>query len=308
MPTPYDLIGDIHGHADELINLLEHLGYEDSTTGYRHPSRKAVFLGDFIDGGDHLYQHRKLLDTVIPMVDNGHALAVMGNHEFNALAFHTQHQGEPLRSHIKKNIEQHQTFINEYPNDCEDKARVLEFFYRLPLLLELDGLRVVHACWHDAHIATLKEKTENNCLTKELLIEASVSGTPAYDAIEVILKGIEVELSDGITFKDKRGHKRKDVRVAWWNSEATTLGEVVVPFDLNIGTSAQLPIPDFVPRYATENPPCFIGHYWMTGEPEPLTSNVACLDYSIAKEGKLVAYRWDGEQTLNADNFTYRVG
>ena len=32
----YDLIGDIHGHADELVKLLSHLGYQNSKkTSYR---------------------------------------------------------------------------------------------------------------------------------------------------------------------------------------------------------------------------------------------------------------------------------
>ena len=33
----YDLIGDIHGHADELVQLLEILGYEKSQGSYGRP-------------------------------------------------------------------------------------------------------------------------------------------------------------------------------------------------------------------------------------------------------------------------------
>lgn len=46
-----------------------------------------------------------------------------------------------------------------------------------------------------------------------------------------------------------------------------------------------------------------VGHYWLTGSPTPLAANVACTDYSVAKGGKLVAYRWDGESELSADKF-----
>ena len=49
------------------------------------------------------------------------------------------------------------------------------------------------------------------------------------------------------------------------------------------------------PEYDASDKPCFIGHYWLSGDPEPLAPNVACLDYSVAKNGKLVAYRWSGE-------------
>ena len=45
----YDLIGDIHGHADELIQLLDALGYRKSQGVYGHPERMVIFLGDFID-------------------------------------------------------------------------------------------------------------------------------------------------------------------------------------------------------------------------------------------------------------------
>ena len=45
----YDIIGDIHGHADELVSLLELMGYRQRAGGvYEHPSRHAIFVGDFV--------------------------------------------------------------------------------------------------------------------------------------------------------------------------------------------------------------------------------------------------------------------
>ncbi|WP_019531295.1 metallophosphoesterase [Dasania marina] len=301
----YDIIGDIHGHGDELIKLLEHMGYQLSESGYCHPNRKVIFLGDFIDRGEQLRQHQRLLNVVMPMVNNGHALAVMGNHEFNALAFHTKHEGEPLRSHTVKNIEQHQAFLNEYQDEPALKQTVLDFFWELPIWLELDGLRVIHACWHDEHIKTMKDIAPKRKLTHEILVEASTEGTAAYEALEVLLKGIEVELPEGIIFKDKGGHERTAVRVQWWNNGGTKLGDITAPTDIDIGDAADLPIPEHVRQYCSDAPPCFIGHYWLKGEPAPLAPNVACLDYSIAKEGKLVAYRWDGEHKLVSHHFSY---
>jgi hypothetical protein len=52
----YDLIGDIHGHADELVKLLKALGYQKVAASYRHPDRKVIFLGDFIDRGPQIRQ------------------------------------------------------------------------------------------------------------------------------------------------------------------------------------------------------------------------------------------------------------
>jgi len=41
----YDLIGDIHGHADALERLFQQLGYARQKGVYRHPERQAIFLG-----------------------------------------------------------------------------------------------------------------------------------------------------------------------------------------------------------------------------------------------------------------------
>ena len=75
----FDIIGDIHGHADRLIQLLEELGYKNSNGNYRHTEteRKAIFVGDFIDRGPKIKQ---TLEIVKSMVDNDAAYAVLGNH------------------------------------------------------------------------------------------------------------------------------------------------------------------------------------------------------------------------------------
>lgn len=101
-----DIIGDIHGHANELRQLLESLGYALHGRGYRHADRKAVFVGDFLDRGPAIGE---VIAIARAMVDAGHALAVMGNHEYNAIAFHTPRpgkQGEWFRPHSDKNMKQ----------------------------------------------------------------------------------------------------------------------------------------------------------------------------------------------------------
>ena len=47
--THYDIIGDIHGYADPLHELLEKLGYKNKQGVFGHASRQVIFLGDFID-------------------------------------------------------------------------------------------------------------------------------------------------------------------------------------------------------------------------------------------------------------------
>jgi len=40
----------------------------------------------------------------------------------------------------------------------------------------------------------------------------------------------------------------------------------------------------------------FFGHYWLEGKPANPYSNSICLDYSVAKEGHLVGYRFDTKE------------
>jgi hypothetical protein len=301
----YDIIGDIHGHADELVKLLSHLEYQDSSDGYFHESRKVIFLGDFIDRGEKLVQHKQVLKIVMDMVQHENALAVMGNHEFNALAYDTEHDGQFLRPHTPANNDQHKAFLNEYPEDSAEKRAVLDFFYGLPLWLELEGLRVIHACWDDRYIRVIRALCPSIRLDKKSLIDAATKGTKAYQAIEILLKGFEYELPDGISFQDKGGKPRTAARLQWWKRDASQLGELVLPDGLNIGDAAKVAVPTDIPVYSSNAPPCFVGHYWLDGKPAPLASNVACLDYSVANQGKLVAYRWDGEQVLDKNKFCF---
>ena len=82
---PFDLIGDIHGCHDELVELLGLLGYRpDPTSGvFAHPEgRTAVFLGDLVDRGPAT---PAVLATAMGMVEAGSAICVPGNHEVKLL-------------------------------------------------------------------------------------------------------------------------------------------------------------------------------------------------------------------------------
>lgn len=78
---PFDIIGDVHGCADELVSLLTEMGYEVASdrAGAAHPDgRRAVFLGDLVDRGPDT---PGVLRLVMGMVQAGTALCVPGNHE-----------------------------------------------------------------------------------------------------------------------------------------------------------------------------------------------------------------------------------
>jgi polynucleotide kinase-phosphatase len=86
---PFDVIGDVHGCASELEELLELLGYEavERRPGefpgggpvYAHPEgRRAVFVGDLVDRGPRILDSIRIVRN---MVEHGSAHAVPGNHD-----------------------------------------------------------------------------------------------------------------------------------------------------------------------------------------------------------------------------------
>ncbi len=293
----YDVIGD--GHADALQQLLTTLGYARCNGVYRHPERQVIFLGDFIDRGPQI---RETLEIVRPMIDSGSAMSVMGNHELNALAFHTPNpanHGEHLRPHNEKNSHQHAETMRQLP--AGERASYLAWFRTLPLWLDLDGLRVVHACWDETHMAKI-----SGPVTDEFLYEACSPNGSLFEPVEVILKGKELTLPDGFTFKDKDGYVRSHIRVRWFEApHRRTYGDYSMePFACNE------PLPEAVKKSAVPYPedakPVFIGHYWRTGiRPDLLHENVACVDWSVAKRGFLCGYRWSGESKLNNEHFVW---
>lgn len=297
----YDLIGDIHGHADALERLLARLGYTRQKGVSKHPDRQAIFLGDFIDRGPKI---RETLEIVRPMVESGAALSVMGNHELNALAFHTPdptRPGEHVRPHSEKNSRQHAETRRQIP--AGELFSYLDWFRTLPLWLDLDGLRVVHACWDDSRMATI-----SGPVTDEFLYAACLPGGSLFEPVEAILKGKEVRLPPATSFRDKDGDERLATRVKWYEPPHghtyRTYAMASEPIE------SDLPLPDEVIRAAVPYPddakPVFVGHYWLHGpRPELLRRNIACVDWSVAKGGFLCAYRWDGEQELDAGKFVW---
>ena len=320
----YDLFGDIHGHSEPLEALLAQLGYHHTDGVYRRPDRQVIFLGDFIDRGPN---QREVIDIVRPMIDSGAALSVMGNHEFNAIAWHTEDPYDPyqyLREHTARHRRQHQAFLDAYQGTA-DHAELIEWFRTLPMWLDLGELRVVHACWDDLLMQALLTSypTLNEYLDDELLVKASRKDALEHEAVEILLKGKEIELPQGHSFLDKDGHARHAVRIRWFDADSITYQAAFLGPEKARSHIPEDPIgADHIIQYSHDDPPVFFGHYWLDDGPELLTrlaqpsydafrepqlGKKPCLDYSVASEGggKLVAYRWDGEQRLDDSKFVF---
>lgn len=314
--TSYDIIGDVHGCATELTELFDALGYSIGTSGaYEHPRRQAIFVGDLVDRGPGQLE---VLKIVKHMVDAGSAQIVMGNHEFNAIAYDTEHLDKPgqfLRPHNEKNTRQHQVFLEQVPGQTRDTA--LEWFMTFPLWLDLGPIRVVHACWHEPSMHVVEQALgSNHFSSRDQFVRATTDGDPLYEAIEVLLKGPEIDLASHgqQPYYDKDGHPRSRARVAWWRDDASSLRDLAV-MDGNFLTKRGERYPELPDvevaagarsfSYRGDSP-VFYGHYWRSGQPKAgvdFTGRTACVDFSAIKSGKLVAYRWDGESEIQPDHY-----
>jgi hypothetical protein len=295
----YDIVGDIHGHAEPLRRLLANLGYAENDGVYRHVDRTMLFVGDFIDRGP---EQREVLRIARGMCDAGAAQAVLGNHEFNAIGWATANgSGGFRREHSPQNSAQHARFIAAYGDGSVDHDDAIRWFRTLPVWIELPGLRVVHACWHEASRTALKPYLDAQArFTEQGLHESFLRGSAAHAAVEIFLKGPEQVLPSGIHFLDKDGHRRDEVRLRWWDNSATTFRTAALGLD---GREQELPdiqLPTDFSYSATT--PVFFGHYWLKDYPRLTASNAACLDFSVAKGGFLTAYRWSGETRLMDEN------
>lgn len=303
----YDIIGDIHGFAEPLKRLLHELGYKPSDSGWAHSDRQAIFVGDFIDRGPAQVESVQIARE---MVECGQAIAVMGNHEFNAVSFSTPHPSnalQRLRENTSSRRRDHQSFLDQIQEGSALHEDVLAWFQTLPLFVELDGLRIVHASWCPRSITDLSDHlTADNSLKPSAWLDANTKGTPIYEAVERLIKGYEISLPKGIEFKDKEGNLRREARLRWWEDRDLLLRDAIM-----VPNAEQMDLPDSVVSRSEflgyDNlKPVFFGHYWWTGKIEPLTESVACVDYSIANiktPGRLVAYRWNGESTLDKSQF-----
>ena len=310
----YDIIADVHGRHDKLVALMARLGYDHDGIGFVPPAgRQALFLGDLIDtkpGHELAGGVRATLHAVKAMHGRGHALVLMGNHELNAVCYHTRGTTtEWLRNHGEKNEAMHQGTLDDFPghqNPASEWRTVwMPWLKRLPMFLDLGGIRAVHACWHPEHLALLEGKTLED---DDFLHAAANKATPEGEAIEAILKGIEVPLPEPHGFHDHTGTWRTDIRARWWEAPADGIycRDLVFPADDQI---KDWPVPPaaaamFQP-YLEDAPPVFVGHYFKPADSplQPERHNIAVLDHSAATGGPLVAYRWNGEQEITPQNY-----
>lgn len=308
----FDIIGDIHGYADKLEGLLLKLGYIYEDGVYHQEGHKLVFLGDLIDGG---IQNRRVTQIVQNIVKYDLGYVVMGNHEYNAICYHTciPGTGEYLRPHTPGRHKQHRTFLNEFPIGSDEAMETIEWFKTLPLFLQFDGFRAIHACWCNDKIERIRPYLDDdNTIKSNSIIEFVTTENDFNDAVEILLKGREVKLPDGMSYNDKYGTERYHIRTKWWGERGKTFRDIAFGYRkeiINQLPDDRYPEETDIPHYDDPDP-VFFGHYLCVGTPKTQASNICCVDYSAGKGGHLIGYRfslsnYSGE--LDDSNFEWHV-
>jgi protein phosphatase len=180
---PFDIVGDVHGCYDELIDLLGELGFAESEVdgvlAWRHPrGRRVVFLGDLVDRGPGVVE---VLRLVMAMARAGTALVVPGNHE-NKLGRYLDGRQVTVAHGLPETIAQ----LDAMPDSERDafRAEVRAFIDGLVSHFWLDGgkLVVAHAGLREAMHGRGSREVREFALYGETTGETDEFGLPVrYD-------------------------------------------------------------------------------------------------------------------------------
>jgi protein phosphatase len=142
---PFDVIGDVHGCAEELLDLFARLGYRIDAQPDSHglpevvveppPGRTVVFVGDLGDRGPDTPGVYRI---VMPMVRGGRAFCVLGNHD-NKLLRKLRGSDVAATHGFALTLEQ----LDREPHGL--KSQILDFLEGLPEHFVFDDGRLVVA-------------------------------------------------------------------------------------------------------------------------------------------------------------------
>jgi hypothetical protein len=268
-PGPLDIVGDIHGELEALQSLLNALGYR--ADGSHPDGRGLVFVGDLCDRGP---DSPGVIHYVRDLVTDGRAQCVLGNHELNLL------RGSPKPANGWFFAEDHDRatgkFLHCRQATAADRECFAAFLARLPLALERDDLRVVHAAWHGDSLASLREELPGHSILEVYRRHAAASERWAetnrlrHEAKQEYLdwgrhlddESIQVPLLAAIGSMDEHFQMSNPVRVPTSGVERLA--------DAPFFASGKWRMVDRVPwwhDYAAEVPVIF-GHYWRWSSPD----------------------------------------
>ena len=272
---PLDIVGDVHGEIDPLLSLMHHLGYDEHGS---HPdNRKLVFVGDLTDRGpDSL----AVVNLVQALTERQHAQCVLGNHELNILLDQRKYDNGWFYG---EEFSDNGYIVPQALANSASRDRVLKFFQSLPIALEREDLRVIHACWNSAMIQSLEEtKDAISLINQHADLITKRTEHSGFDQVDISLEHQNQNPVRRLTSGPEEripapffasGKTRHEQRIQWWNDYNETF--------------------------------CVFGHYSIPdGKPRGNHASF-CIDYGVGKrwterrEGtttgfalKLAALRW----------------
>jgi len=267
---PLDIVGDAHGEIDALRSLMQHLGYNED--GIHPEGRRLIFVGDLTDRGP---DSPAVVELVQQLVEAGHAQCVLGNHDLNLLLNHPKHENKWFYG--EEFLDGDGNVIPQKYADYSRREKLLDFFATLPMALERDDLRVVHACWDDNMLSLARRSSNVVSLYHEHAdrIEFDAAKRPEMDDIDrgllhqnmnpvkKLTSGPEERTEQAV---ERGGKMRNERRVHWWKDYRDTF--------------------------------CVFGHYSIPDR-EPRGNGAAfCVDFGVGKrwnerrEGKTANYSW----------------
>jgi hypothetical protein len=330
---PLDIVGDVHGEIDALRSLLVRLGVDLER---RRASRPVVFVGDLVDRGPDSVA---VVELVAALVEAGLAHCVAGNHELNALAGEAKEGNGWLVPRPEGDVDGFHAGRDFVPFPSRratpaEASRVLAFLRELPLVLERDDLRVVHACWDAEAHRQLPESGD---------IAALAAAFDQAITERVRTSGlVERAAAERAEFAELRDPHREPTRHLEAVAEEDAVFQLDNPIKL-LTSGAERPVNPGAHFYVGgkwrfvrrdrwwRNPvdkPTVVGHYWRRRGPaiegkddvwddlSPFAwaGHVYCVDYSVGRRfkerhhgkhegfaGGLAALRWP-ERTLVFDD------
>jgi hypothetical protein len=325
-PGPIDIIGDIHGEIAALQQLLDRLGYNQD--GIHPDGRRLVFVGDLVDRGP---DSPAVVELVKKLVENKRAQCILGNHELNLLRGDPKHGNEWFMTPDRPG--KHPCV----PATGAQKLSFIKFLQSLPLALQRDDLRVVHACWNKVAVEKLSDvNCPDTVLGAYRLFASGLAADCRYaETIDPILaqalkdednepemnlelashdvscqmgNPVKIMTSGEEAVADKpfwaNGKWRMVARQKWWEDYADEQAVVVGHYWRHFGE----PIPG---QKYKGGPDLFKGiapHHWMGKH-----NKVYCVDFSVGhrhraranglseEHFKLAALRWPEKVVMHDD-------
>lgn len=286
-----DVISDVHGDHASLCILLESLGYRRQAGSWRARGRLAVFCGDLVDRGP---ESRRVVETARRMVDDGQALAVMGNHELNMVLFHSETGGRPLKAREGKAWSSHLATVRSYEGNTRQMREDTQWLAELPFWLELPALRVTHASWIQSFIDRIRKGLPEGHNYDTLAGVFREGGSLAED-ITHLLKGPKFRLPPPLCVQDWRGREVETVLLAWWLGfqDARYVTEIAFPGYVSLPT-VELPLWARAvlcahAGYLPEAPLVVVGHYRVPMANFRLQKNVICINLMHERRERVCA-------------------